>query len=86
MKKKTITLSTILALISTFCAFLTMLITVSNKVVSMKERVEEETYAEEYQIVEVDHGDTGFEKDGEYFVELPDGRIVMIELDDNTVV
>ena len=80
MKKKTLTITTVLALISTFCALLTMLINVSNKITSIKEKAEEEQY-DEYQMETEDYAEVIYEDDNRMIIEYPDGEEIAVDLD-----
>lgn len=80
MKKRTFTITTVLALISTFCALLTMLINVSNKITSIKEKAEEEQY-DEYQMETEDYAEVIYEDDNRMIIEYPDGEEIAVDLD-----
>ena len=80
MKKRTFTITTVLALISTFCALLTMLINVSNKITSIKKKAEEEQY-DEYQMETEDYAEVIYEDDNRMIIEYPDGEEIAVDLD-----
>lgn len=80
MKKKSLTITTTLALISTFCALLTMLINVSNKITSIKEKAEEEQY-DEYQMVTEERAEVIYEDANRMIIEYPDGEEIEVDLD-----
>ena len=83
MIRRKISFSTLLAMISTFCAVMTMLISVSNKVVSIKEKSDEEIQTGEYYVL-TEIRDNNLEENNNYLMELLDGRIIMIDFDDES--
>ena len=80
MKKRSLTITTVLALISTFCALLTMLVNVSNKITSIKEKAEEEQY-DEYQMATEDRAEVTYEDGSRMIIEYPDGEEIEVDLD-----
>ena len=81
MIRRKIAFTTVLAMISTFCAAMTMLINVSNKVVSIKEKSEEKIQTGENYVLS-EEMDNILEENDNYLMELLDGRII-IDLDDD---
>ena len=57
-----------------------MLINVSNKITSIKEKAEEEQY-DEYQMETEDYAEVIYEDDNRMIIEYPDGEEIAVDLD-----